>query len=71
MRGMPEYCITIGMKQILGAKKIYIALNREWQHGIAKHVFYDEIQSAIPASLLRLCENVEFCTYENIANGLY
>lgn len=70
LRGMPEYCITIGMKQILGAKKIYIALNREWQNGIAKHVFYDEIQSAIPASLLRLCENVEFCTCESIANGL-
>ena len=71
IRGMPEWCITVGMKQILASRRIYIALNRPWQHGIVKHVLFDEIQAAIPASLLRLCENVEFCASEEIAQGLF
>lgn len=71
LRGMPEWCITVGMKQILASKKIYIALNRPWQHGIVKHVLFDEIQAAIPASLLRLHENVEICAPEAVAEGLF
>lgn len=42
--GMPELCITIGMKQILASWKIYIALNRPWQHGPLKHVLLDPEQ---------------------------
>jgi len=71
LRGMPEWCITVGMKQILASKRVYIALNRPWQHGIVKHVLFDEIQAAIPASLLRNAKNVEFCTYKNVAEGLF
>ncbi len=68
--GMPQYCITIGMKQILEAKRVYIAMNRDWQHGIAKHVFHDEVKAAIPASLLQNHPNVTFCTYASVAEGL-
>jgi len=71
LMGMPEYCITIGMKQILGARKIYIALNRDWQNGIVKHVLYDEPKAAIPATLLKLAGNVEICTSESVADGLF
>ena len=71
LRGMPEFCITVGMKQILASKKIYIALNREWQHGIVKHVLFDEPQPQIPATLLQNHPSVEFCTCESIAKGLF
>ena len=70
LRGMPEWCITIGMKQILESRSIYIALNRPWQHGIFKHVLNDKIQPQIPATLLRTHSNVTFCITEEIANGL-
>lgn len=70
LRGMPEYCITVGMKQILAAKSIYIALNRDWQHGIAKHVFADPIQAQIPATLLRTRPEVRFVTTRSIGEGL-
>jgi glucosamine-6-phosphate deaminase len=70
LRGMPEWCITIGMKQILEARKVYIALNRPWQHGIFKHVLKDEIKPQIPATLLRTHGNVTFCLTEEIAEGL-
>ena len=70
LRGMPEWCITIGMKQILGSRSIYIALNRPWQHGIFKHVLTDEIQPQIPATLLRTHSNVTFCLTDEIASGM-
>ena len=71
LRGMPEWCITIGMKQILSARKIYIALNRPWQHGIVKHVLFDKVQPQIPASLLQNHANVTFCATKEVAEGLF
>lgn len=71
LRGMPEWCITIGMKQILSAKEIYIALNRPWQHGIFKHVLFDKIQPQIPATLLRRHDRVTFVATDEIADGLF
>lgn len=71
LRGMPKWCITVGMKQILAARKIYIALNRDWQHGIVKHVLRDEPTAAIPATLLQRHENTTICSYESVANGLF
>ena len=70
IRGMPEWCITIGMKQILESKEVYIALNCPWQHGIFKHVLYDDVKPQIPASLLRNHKNVCFCMTEEIMKGL-
>lgn len=71
LRGMPAWCITVGMKQILEARRIYIALNREWQHGIVKHVLFDTPTPKIPASLMQGHGNVEICTYESVAKDLF
>lgn len=71
LRGMPEWCITVGMKQILSARKIYVALNREWQHGIVKRVLFDAPQAQIPATLLQRCQNVSIVATEGIARGLF
>ena len=70
IRGMPPYCITVGMRQILAARRVYIALSAPWQHGIARHVFEDPVQPQIPASLLRLRKNVLFCAPSSIGDGL-
>ena len=69
LRGMPEWCITIGMKQILAARKIYIGLNRPWQNGPFKHALRDEYQGQIPATLLRRNPNLTYCTTTAIAEG--
>lgn len=61
LQGMPQWCVTVGMKQILAAKKIYIALNRPWQHGPLKHALLDKETAAVPASLLRRCKNLTYC----------
>ena len=70
LRGMPEWCITVGMKQILSAKRIYIALNRDWQHGIVKHVLSDIPQPQLPASLLQRHSDVTICGYAGVLEGL-
>lgn len=70
LRGMPKLCITIGMKQILESRRIYIALNTPWQHGILKHVLFDKVQPQIPATLLKNHNDVTFCTSHKIAEGL-
>ncbi len=70
LMGMPEQCISIGMKQILSARKIYIALNRPWQNGPMKHALKDPEQPQWPASLLRRGKDVTFCMTEEIAKGV-
>lgn len=68
--GMPEWCVTVGMKQILASRAVYIALNREWQHGIAKRVLTGPVSASVPASLLRRHPDVRFTVSASIADGL-
>ena len=70
LAGMPEWCITIGMKPIVNARKIYIALNRPWQNGPFKHALYGPECGQWPASLLRRCSNLTYCMTKEIAEGV-
>jgi len=70
LRGMPTWCITIGMKQIINSRKIYIALNRPWQNGPFKHALNAPEQGQLPATLLRRNPNLKYCTTKEIADGI-
>ncbi len=70
LRGMPEWCISVGMKPIMNAKKIYLALSRDWQHGIVRHILHDEPTAAIPCSLLQRHPCVTIAAPAAIAQGL-
>ncbi len=70
LRGMPEYCITVGMKAILDSKAIYLALSRDWQHGIVRRILTGERTAAIPCSLLQGHPEVTIASPEAIAKGL-
>lgn len=70
LRGMPEWCITIGMKQIINARKIYIALNRPWQNGPFKHALNDIEQGQLPATLLRRNGNLTYCMTKEVSEGI-
>jgi len=70
LQGMPEWCITIGMKQIISSKKIYLALNRPWQNGPFKHAIYDKETADIPVTLLRRNKNLMYCTSKEIFEGV-
>ena len=70
IHGMPEYCVTVGMKQILAARRVYIALNREWQHGVARRALFGPQDAHVPASLLQRHGSVDFVATDSIARGL-
>ena len=70
LAGMPQWCITVGMKQILSSKKVYIALNRPWQNGPLKHVLLGQESAHWPGSLLRRVPDVRFCMTRDIARDV-
>jgi len=70
LQGMPQWCVTVGMKQILSARKAYIALNRPWQHGPLRHALLDPETASLPASLLRRCPQVTYCGYRDVMTGI-
>ena len=70
LQGMPQWCVTVGMKQILSAKKVYIALNRPWQNGPLKHALLDAQTACVPASLLRRCSEVTYCGTDEVMTGI-
>ncbi len=50
---MPEYAITIGMKEILQAKKIRLYCFRDWHKSVIKRASFGDKSVSFPASLLQ------------------
>jgi glucosamine-6-phosphate deaminase len=50
---IPGRCITVGMREILGARRIRLYMNREWQKGIVRRILHGGIDPRTPASLVR------------------
>jgi glucosamine-6-phosphate deaminase len=51
---IPRRAITIGMKEILAARRLRFYCNRPWQSAVVRRALHGPITSACPASLLRL-----------------
>ena len=50
---IPPRAITVGMKEILGARRLRLYCNRPWQSAVARRVLHGPITPACPASLIR------------------
>src|SRR5574344_1486392 len=50
---MPKYCVTMGMKQILNAKKIRVYVFRDWHKSVLRRAAFGPVDIAFPASLLQ------------------
>ncbi len=50
---MPKKCVTIGMAQILGAKKVRLGVFRDWHRSVVRQAAYGEVTAHFPASLLQ------------------
>ena len=50
---IPRTAVTVGMKEILEARKIRLYLNRPWQCAIVRKLLHGPISAAVPASLVR------------------
>jgi glucosamine-6-phosphate deaminase len=50
---IPRRAITVGMKEILGARQLRLYCNRPWQSAVARRVLHGPITPTCPASLMR------------------
>ena len=48
---MPNKAVTIGIKQILGARKVRLGVFREWHRAVVRQAAYGEVTAAFPATL--------------------
>ena len=64
---MPRLAVTVGMKEILGSRKIRIYMSRPWHCAIVRKVLHGPITPAVPGSLLREHPNVRFTISEYVS----
>ena len=50
---IPRTAVTVGMKEILEARRIRLYLNRFWQCAIVRKFLHGPVTAAVPASLVR------------------
>jgi glucosamine-6-phosphate deaminase len=50
---IPQRAVTVGMKEILAARRLRFYCNRPWQSAVVRRVLHGPITAACPASLLR------------------
>ena len=50
---MPAQAVTIGMKQILSARKLRLGVFREWHRAVVRQAAYGPVTAHFPASLLQ------------------
>ena len=50
---MPRYAVTLGMSQILGAKKIRLGVFRPWHQAVLRQTLFGKVEAHFPATLLQ------------------
>ena len=50
---MPTQAVTVGMKQILSARKVRLGVFREWHRAVVRQAAYGPVTAHFPASLLQ------------------
>ena len=60
---MPRLAVTVGMKQILSAKKVRLGVFREWHRAVVRQAAYGPVSAHFPASLLQ--EHPDAVIYAN------
>ncbi len=53
IEAMPKKCVTIGMAQILGARKLRLGIFRDWHRSVVRRAAYGEVSASFPASLVQ------------------
>ena len=60
---MPTQAVTVGMKQILGAKKVRLGVFRDWHRAVVRQAAYGPVTAHFPASLLQ--NHSDACIFAN------
>lgn len=64
---IPRRAVTVGMQEILAAKKLRFYSNRPWQRGVVRRALHGPVTAACPASLLRLHRDAELTLASYVA----
>ena len=67
LTAMPDYAVTVGMRQILGARRIHLFLDWPWQRNVFRRAVLGPVTIAFPASLVQRHGNVRFTITEEVA----
>jgi glucosamine-6-phosphate deaminase len=55
---IPPKACTVGMKELLGAKKIHLTFMRSWHAGVLRRALFGPVTPTFPGSLVQLHPNV-------------
>ncbi len=64
---IPRRAVTIGMKEILGARRLRLYCNRPWQSAVVRRVLHGPITADCPASLIRTHLDVTLTVADYVA----
>lgn len=67
LEGVPRQAITIGMKEILGARELHLCFMRPWHAAIMRRALYGPMTPSCPASYLQLHQNIRISMVETVA----
>ncbi len=62
LNAIPEYCITVGMKEMMMAKRVIMIMPRDWNAGALRKILHGEITASVPCSLFRRHPNATIYT---------
>ncbi len=64
---MPKKCVTIGIRQILGARKVRLGVFRDWHRSVIRQAVYGEVSSHFPVTLAQNHPDALIITNANAA----
>jgi len=53
LNSIPEYCITVGMKEMFMAKKVRMCMPRDWNAGALRKILHGGVTAKVPCSLFQ------------------
>ncbi len=68
---MPKKCVTVGMKEILSAKKIRLGVFRDWHRAVVRRAAYGEVNTECPASILQTHGDAIIYVNDNASKKAY
>ena len=71
LEDMPARCVTLGMREILGARKVRLGVFRDWHRAVVRRTAYGEVTSAFPATLLQRHPDARIYVNANAAQAAY
>ena len=64
---IPTRAVTVGMREILAAKRLHVYCNRPWQSAVIRRVLHGPITPRCPASFLRTHPDASVTVAEHVA----